>query len=98
MGAVMDELAKDGLKAIFTSGGGGTVSAAVGSAAFAGCAKPGTCGTSQWSVCPTWQVLGMTFHSASQAAHFFGPAIGAVLVLAWIVKFILDISESIATG
>jgi hypothetical protein len=98
MGAVMDELAKDGLKAIFTSGGGGTVSATVGAAAFTGYARPGNCGTSLLSICPTWQVLGMTFHSASAAGAFFGPVIGGVLVLIWILKFISEISETKAAG
>jgi hypothetical protein len=94
----MDELTKDGLKAMFTSGGGGTLSAKLGAAAFNAYAQPG-CGISPLStggLCLTkhWQVLGMTFHSAGAAAAFFGPAIGAVLVLIWILRIIHDGAES----
>jgi len=93
----LDEPTKDGIKAIFTSGGGGTLSAKLGAAAFNAYAQPhchlsplstgGLCLTKQW------QVLGMTFHSASAAAAFFGPAIGAVLVVIWIIRGIHDVRE-----
>jgi len=92
-----NELAKDGLKGMFVSGGGGSLSAAIGAAAFKACALPGClaspihigepCGGLQW------QVLGETFHSAGEAAAFFGPAIGAVFVLIWIIKLIGEIVE-----
>jgi hypothetical protein len=102
MGSFIDELAKDGAKAIFTSGGGGTMSAAVGAVAFNYYAES-DCDTSLLStsgLCLTkhWQVLGITFHSAGAAAAFFGPALGMAFVLIWIFKVIHDIIESNARG
>jgi hypothetical protein len=95
----LNELAKDGLKGMFVSGGGGSLSAAIGATAFKACALPG-CITSplntRGSCGLQWQALGRTFHSAGEAAAFFGKAIGAVFVLIWILKLIYEIYESMA--
>jgi hypothetical protein len=92
-----DGLALDGLKGIFVSGGGGSIAAVIGAAAFKASALPG-CITSPLNIGKScglqWQVLGRTFYSAGEAAAFFGKAIGAVLVLIWILKFIRDVVES----
>jgi hypothetical protein len=94
-----NELAKDGLKGIFVSGGGGSLSAAIGATAFKAYALP-DCFTSPLNTgepCSgglQWQALGETFHSAAEAAAFFGKAIGAILVLIWIIKLIGEICES----
>jgi hypothetical protein len=91
-----NELAKDGLKGMFVSGGGGSLSAAIGATAFKACALPDCITSPLGGPCSglQWQVLGRTFHSASAAAAFFGPAIGTVFLLIWILKLICEISES----
>ena len=95
-----NELAKDGLKGIFVSGGGGSLSAAIGATAFKAYAALPGCVTSPLSTGEPcigglqWQALGETFHSASEAAAFFGKAIGVIFVLIWIIKLIGEICES----